>query len=53
MESLWLLIPLSLLIILAIGGILVWAVMTGQFENLDREGRRILDESAQDPDPDE
>ena len=50
MESLYLLIPLSVVLILAIGGLLVWAAMTGQFDSLDREGRRILeDEDATAP----
>ncbi len=44
MESLYLLIPLSVVLILAIGGLLVWAAMSGQFEGLDREGRRILED---------
>jgi len=44
MESLYLLIPLSVVLVLAIGGLLVWAAMTGQFDSLDQEGRRILDE---------
>ena len=44
MESLYVLIPLSVVLILAIGGLLVWAAMSGQFEGLDDEGRRILDE---------
>ena len=43
MESLYLLIPLSVVLILAIGGLLVWAAMSGQFDSLDREGRRILE----------
>jgi cbb3-type cytochrome oxidase maturation protein len=43
-ESLYLLIPLSVVLILAIGGLLVWAAMSGQFESLDDEGRRILDD---------
>jgi len=49
MESLYLLIPLSVLLVLLIGGILVWAVMSGQFEQLDDAGERILrdDEEAQ------
>ena len=47
MDSLYLLIPLSIVLVLAIGGLLVWAVMSGQFENLDAEGRRILDDEAQ------
>jgi cbb3-type cytochrome oxidase maturation protein len=44
MESLYLLIPLSVVLILAIGGLLVWAAMSGQFDSLDHEGQRILDE---------
>ncbi len=44
MESLYLLIPLSVVLVLAIGGLLVWAAMSGQFESLDEEGRRILDD---------
>jgi cbb3-type cytochrome oxidase maturation protein len=44
MDSLYLLIPLSLVLVLAIGGVLVWAAMSGQFESLDEEGRRILDD---------
>jgi cbb3-type cytochrome oxidase maturation protein len=44
MESLYLLIPLSLLIVLAIGGLLAWSVLGGQFDELDSEGRRILDD---------
>lgn len=44
MESLYLLIPLSVVLILAIGALLVWAAMSGQFDSLDQEGRRILDE---------
>ncbi|MBK9245108.1 MAG: cbb3-type cytochrome oxidase assembly protein CcoS [Burkholderiales bacterium] len=44
MESLYLLIPLSVVLILAIGGLLVWAAMSGQFDSLEQEGRRILDE---------
>ena len=45
MESLYLLIPLSVVVVLLIGGVLVWAVVSGQFENLEAEGRRILDDS--------
>ena len=44
MESLYLLIPLSVALILLVGGILVWAVLSGQFEDLDAQGARILDE---------
>ena len=44
MDALYLLIPLSVVLILAIGALLVWAAMSGQFESLDEEGRRILEE---------
>jgi cbb3-type cytochrome oxidase maturation protein len=53
MESLYLLIPLSVIVVLLIGGVLVWAVMSGQFEALEAEGRRILndDDEAAPPRP--
>ena len=44
MDSLYLLIPLSLVLVLAIGGLLAWSVLSGQFDDLDTEGRRILDD---------
>jgi cbb3-type cytochrome oxidase maturation protein len=47
-ESLYLLIPLSVILVLLIGGILVWAVMSGQFEELDDAGQRVLDEDDSD-----
>jgi cbb3-type cytochrome oxidase maturation protein len=43
-DALYLLIPLSVLLVLAIGAVLAWSVMSGQFDDLDAEGRRILDE---------
>jgi cbb3-type cytochrome oxidase maturation protein len=42
MESLYVLIPLSALLVLLIIGIFGWAVHRGQFEDLEREGERIL-----------
>jgi cbb3-type cytochrome oxidase maturation protein len=50
-ESLYLLIPLSVILVLLIGGILVWAVMSGQFEELDDAGQRVLDEDERDRKP--
>lgn len=44
MDALYLLIPLSILLVLGVGAILAWSVLSGQFEDLDAEGRRILDE---------
>lgn len=43
MDALYLLIPLSVLLVLAIGGILAWSVLSGQFDDLDAEGRRVVD----------
>ena len=44
MESLYLLIPLSAGLVLVILAVLGWAVQRGQFEDLDGEGERILDD---------
>lgn len=44
MDSLYLLIPLSVVLALAIAGVLVWAVVSGQFERLDEVGDRVLRE---------
>lgn len=44
MDSLYILIPLSLLIVLGIGAVLVWSVMSGQFEEMEKEGARVLEE---------
>ena len=42
MDILFLLVPLSVLLALAVMGVLAWAVWSGQFEELDNEGQRIL-----------
>jgi cbb3-type cytochrome oxidase maturation protein len=42
MESLYLLIPLSAGLVLVILAIFGWALHGGQFEDLEREGERIL-----------
>lgn len=44
MDILFLLIPLSVVLVLAILGGLWWAINTGQFEDIESEGERILDE---------
>jgi cbb3-type cytochrome oxidase maturation protein len=48
MDILWLLIPLSTVLVLAILAVFGWALHRGQFEDLEREGERIL---AADPAP--
>jgi cbb3-type cytochrome oxidase maturation protein len=46
MESLYVLIPLSALLVLVIIGVFGWALNRGQFEDLEREGERILTDEA-------
>jgi len=43
MDILFLLIPLSVLLALAVLGVLAWAVWSGQFEDMEVEGQRIFD----------
>jgi cbb3-type cytochrome oxidase maturation protein len=43
MDILFLLIPLSVLLSLAVLGVLAWAVWSGQFEDMEGEGQRIFD----------
>ena len=43
MDILYLLIPGSALLVLAILGVFAWALKTEQFDDLDREGERILE----------
>lgn len=42
MESLYILIPLAVLIVALAVWVFSWAVKNGQFEDLDTEGKRIL-----------
>jgi cbb3-type cytochrome oxidase maturation protein len=44
MDVLYLLIPLSVLLVLLIVGIFGWAINNGQLEDLEREGNRILED---------
>jgi cbb3-type cytochrome oxidase maturation protein len=44
MESLFLLIPFSVMLALAIIGLLGWAINSDQFDDLDIEAERILHE---------
>ena len=42
MDILYLLIPLSAVLVLLIVGLFGWAVHRGQFDDVEREGHRIL-----------
>jgi hypothetical protein len=46
MDILFLLIPLSAVLVLAIVAVFGWAVHSGQFDELEREGQRLI---AEDP----
>ena len=44
MDILYLLIPFSAALVLAIMGVFAWALHKGQFDDLDFEGERILED---------
>ena len=43
MESLYLLLPLSVLLVLGLIALFAWALHADQFEDLAREGWRVLE----------
>jgi cbb3-type cytochrome oxidase maturation protein len=47
MDILFLLVPLSVFLALAVVALLGWAVWSGQFEDVEKEGRRILQNEGQ------
>ena len=54
MESLYLLIPLSVVLVFAIGVAFWWSLRSGQFDDLEGPGYRILmddDKSGEKPAP--
>lgn len=46
MDILYLLIPLSAVLVLLIIGVFGWALNKGQFDDLEREGERILQQEV-------
>ena len=53
METLYLLIPLSVVLVFAAGAVFWWALGSGQFDDLEGPAHRILaDEGALDVDQD-
>ena len=49
MDILYLLIPLSSVLVLVIVGVFAWALHKGQFDDLEGEGERILLDEPQGP----
>ena len=47
MESLYILIPIAVLFVAIAVGIFFWAVKSGQFDDLEAEGKRILFDDRQ------
>ena len=45
MESLFILIPLALVLAVLIGVAFWWSTTSGQFENLEEEGRSVIDDN--------
>lgn len=48
MESLYLLIPISIIFIVIALSLYFWAVNSGQYEDLDAEGERLLFDNEDD-----
>jgi cbb3-type cytochrome oxidase maturation protein len=48
MDIIFLLVPLSVVLVLGLIGLLAWTLHNGQFDNLEHEGVRIL---LDEPDP--
>jgi cbb3-type cytochrome oxidase maturation protein len=46
MDILFLLVPLSVLMVFALMALFRWALGAGQFDDLEREGERILGDDA-------
>ena len=53
MDILFLLIPLSAVLVLLILAVFGWAVFQGQFEDLEGEGQRILESDGEAVDSDQ
>lgn len=51
MEILYLLIPMSAVLVLGILGVFAWALHNGQFDDLEQHGEQILDAATDSLDP--
>ena len=49
MDVLFLLVPMSVLLVFALMALFGWALGAGQFDDLEREGERILDAEPRQP----
>ncbi len=53
MDILYLLVPLSVLLVFGLMALFRWALGAGQFDDLEREGERILLEDSPELDADQ
>ena len=53
MDILYLLVPMSVLLVFALMALFRWALGAGQFDDLEREGERILLEDSHKLDADQ
>ncbi len=44
MDVLYVLVPLSVVLVFVIVAVLAWSVWNGQFEGIEQEGARILED---------
>jgi cbb3-type cytochrome oxidase maturation protein len=49
MDILYLLIPISVVFVFAIGAVFWWAMASGQFDELDREAGTVVDDEENRP----
>ncbi len=47
MDIIYLLIPVSIVVVLAIIGVFAWALEKGQFDDLEQQGAAILDDRCE------
>lgn len=48
MESLWLLLVLSVAFVVLIGAAFWWAIFSGQFDDVDEAARSVLEDDDED-----
>ena len=53
MSVVYLLIPLAIVLMLGAGAALIWAVNSGQFDDLDEAGHLALEPDAPNPPPEQ
>ncbi len=47
MDILYLLLPLSVVLVMLVMDVLAWSIYRGQFDDLDQEGVRILEDDQE------